>query len=471
MNIERLVEQLSPAQKKSASASLYLIAVLNDLISPLLLKRMKSSLKTSDYRQLVKLQKVISQFGSNSYLGTIFCDLTSTNLIGKTSCTFEISEDSIEIVFNESDNSKNTYDLSTDDFLDEKPNDEVLNRLVLFHQTLSQCIKSFSSINIYADVQFYGNGFIDSREVKYLKELARLNLEILSQITTGLSAGFMPWYDRIQEAVNPLTGKYYSGKNLTLLASKCKKHRYEHNVWATYIQWKKKGANVNRNESGTQICLAIPKKVGQGKTEDLKSQKNNQLAFEFDVVDVGTKEKDPQFIFRYFYVFNASQVSGYDPNQPDFFNPFSGYSSKDLYHEMISRLGLMDSKRTSYSYESLVKLINWTGGADRCNRSFIGQSEKLDLLEKLICELGASILSHKFQIPINKRPSERMTHELWSKLLKEDFDFYYIALNLARSAVYWLYYNTQIVYPPLPKQPLATISDFRLNKWLELIGK
>ena len=396
--------------------------------------------------------------------------MESLDLGGKIQCSLEISEDAIEVIFNSVEEPGLSIDLSSDDFLVDIVDEKLMYLLSQFQKTLKLCFYGNPTLNITGGISFSRNAIIDNRESRYLDALHDVKIEILESIRLGLINGSMPWHRGIAEAKNPKTGKFYSGKNLTLLAKRCLDKGFKHNLWATYIQWKRIGANVRRGQTGTLIRVAIPIKPNNQTGQVELSGTLGQLSFEFDLIDELQQNMATQFKFRYYIVFNASQVSGYNPLQPDLFSPLNGFNSEDLYQRMIQNPKITNSGITNLDYGSLMKLIRWTGNADRCNRNFNQKDEPIfETLELLINELGAALLAHKFNLNISPTENSRTHISTWLKVLETDFEFYYLALNLARNAIYWLYLTSDIVYPPLKNQPLTTISPHRLKLWKEYL--
>lgn len=143
----------------------------------------------------------------------------------------------------------------------------------------------------------------------YRSKIDSISDTILDQMKAGASNWDMPWHRGIPEAWNPVTGKFYGGNNLLILWNECLKNSYQNNHWATFKQWQRRrsGIKVKTGEKGTLIMFAIPRAEFVKK----EGKKIEQLNFEF----INEEEKErakKNFYFRYYWVFNAAQVDGYD---------------------------------------------------------------------------------------------------------------------------------------------------------------
>ncbi len=126
--------------------------------------------------------------------------------------------------------------------------------------------------------------------------LEKVSLEDYQPPFAALAAQGLP--------INPFTENQYQGVNIPCLWFYQQKKGFNSNHWATFKQWKEKGASVRKGEKGSTICfyktLLIDEENEQG--EDVTN-------------------KIP--MMKLYTVFNAQQVDGYEhqenppPNETD----------------------------------------------------------------------------------------------------------------------------------------------------------
>ena len=331
----------------------------------------------------------------------------------------------------------------------------------------------------------------------YGSQIESISETILGQMKAGASNWEMPWHKGIPEAWNPITGKFYGGNNLLILWSECLKNDYPTNHWATFKQWQQKRriTKVRPGEKGTLIMFAIPKaafvkKEGKG---------IEQLTFEF--INEEEKEKAKKnFYFRYYWVYNESQIDGLGLNQSSLFGDNTSdldriksfvekteasiktggdrafYSIVEDFIQMPELARFKSSKgigsQTLNYYSTLLhEIIHWTGHKERCSRQFGWKfGDNAYAFEELVAELGNAILTTQF----NTLPIPRNDHAVylnsWLQVLENDFSYFTEALELARVSIYWLYEKTGILPFELKSQYGRTFSEKRVKELERLIG-
>jgi len=328
----------------------------------------------------------------------------------------------------------------------------------------------------------------------YTGQIDSISETILSQMEAGAANWEMPWHKGIPEAWNPVTGKFYGGNNLLVLWNECLKKDYPNNHWATFKQWQRRrsGIKVKTGEKATLIMFAIPRAAFVKK----EGKKIEQLNFEF--INEEEKEKAKKnFYFRYYWVFNAAQVSGYNVAQPNLFQ--NNISELDRIKLFVSKTGAeikSGGDRAFYSivedfiqmpemarfkstpetsqvlnyYSTLLhEIIHWTGHNTRCARQFGWKfGDNAYAFEELVAELGGAILTTQF----NTQPVPRNDHAIylnsWLNVLENDFSYLTEALELARTAIYWLYKKTDILPFDLKPQYGREFSEQRVKEWENL---
>ncbi len=329
----------------------------------------------------------------------------------------------------------------------------------------------------------------------YSIQIDSISATILEQMQKGATNWEMPWHKGIPEAWNPVTGKFYGGNNLLVLWNECLKNDYPTNHWATFKQWQRarRGSKVRKGEKGTLILFAIPRTAFVRK----EGKKVDQLNFEF-INEEERERAKKNFYFRYFWVFNVAQIDGYDLKQSSLFDEnatdlerlkrfvnntgatikFGGdrafYSIVEDFIQMPELARFKSNREISQElnyYSTLLhEIIHWTGHNSRCSRQFGWKfGDNAYAFEELVAELGGAILSTQF----NTQPVPRDDHAVylnsWLNVLENDFSYFTEALELARTAIYWLYQKTDILPYDLKPQYGREFSEQRVKEWENLV--
>jgi antirestriction protein ArdC len=299
---------------------------------------------------------------------------------------------------------------------------------------------------------------------------------IIRQIEEGVGEWKMPWHKGLPQAKNRITGKFYGGKNMLILWDECLNKGYSQNVWATLRQWNQFNSGIKRGESGTLVKFVVPQD---------QLNKFDQLDLEF-----ADDEKDDIDGFRIFfhYLFNVDQVTNNRAGQIGLFdNQGTTYEIIDEFIERTKAKIIHGGNRAFYHiytdqitmppkaafmevdgtpalenyYSTLLhELIHWTGHPDRCDRSLINRRGRASYaFEELIAELGTAILSTQFRNQVVPRLNHAEYVNNWLAVLKHDFKYFLQALELARTAIHWLYEHTRILPYPVPIHYNRTVDN------------
>ena len=129
-----------------------------------------------------------------------------------------------------------------------------------------------------------------------------------------------------------------------------------------------------------------------------------------------------------------------------------------------------DAGKIDNYYATLVhELIHWTGHKSRCNREGINTFGSPEYaFEELVAELGAALLCT--QIKQKSIPSVDHAQYLnsWLRALKYDFSYFSEALELARTAIYYLNKltdNDQFLKPQYERE----VNDERVKEWTRIL--
>lgn len=252
--------------------------------------------------------------------------------------------------------------------------------------------------------------------------------------------------------INPFTENHYQGVNIPALWFYQQEKGFHSNHWATFRQWKEKGASVRKGAKGSTICfyktLLIDEENEQGEA---------------------TTQKIP--MMKLYTVFNASQVEGYEhqenppPNETDLVkriasaDEFCSNTQADIRHvksdrayyhrvedyislpETLSFVPTADSTATENYYSTLFhELVHWSGSPDRLDRDKAknrGEQFKY-AFEELVAELGAAMLCAQLGISQQPRADHAQYIKSWLQALKNDNKFVFQASAQSARAVEYL---------------------------------
>ncbi len=262
----------------------------------------------------------------------------------------------------------------------------------------------------------------------------------------------MPWHIEQELPINALTNNKYQGINTVSLWSNSMRKHYDSSHWATYRQWQELDAQVQKGERGSTIIIYKPITNRDG-----------------EIIYSTEPPYKPKVLIRSANVFNANQVSGWEPpnastepiidltsklNNADTFVSNSKatittggsqayYNHKTDIINMPKRklfTGTSSSTPTEGYYSTLLhELVHWTGFEKRCNRDLSGRFGKHAYArEELIAELGSAFLCAELGITKLPRTDHASYIKSWIKVLKEDVTAIFLAASKATTAVCYL---------------------------------
>jgi antirestriction protein ArdC len=262
--------------------------------------------------------------------------------------------------------------------------------------------------------------------------------KIITAIEQGAGSFRMPWVQTKGTPRNATTQKTYRGINVLSLWIAAMASGYTTDLWATFEQWKKAGANVRKGEKGTLIVFY--------KQLDLK-----------DADD----ETDRKVLYaRASHVFNATQVDGANITAPDtplfetdeaidrlvtdtgatilYGGEHACYvPSKDEIH-MPDRARFVGSStstpRETYYATLFHELGHWSGHESRLARSFGRWGQHDYHFEELVAELTAAFLCAETALTNDVRPDHAQYIEGYLKLLKSSDKAIFAAAAAASKA-------------------------------------
>ena len=298
-----------------------------------------------------------------------------------------------------------------------------------------------------------------TRATRGAKSGTDLYQSVTDSIIAELEAGRVPWVQPWgrPETTSPLgmpknadTGREYTGINILLLWAAAIDTRAATQIWLTYKQAQKLGAQVRKGETGTTVCYAdtfIP-----------KNEKLRAIESGADAIAIG-------FLKRY-TVFNADQCEGLDPSFFEGVTPLPEREAVPIAESLIAATGadfriggdrafyvpsddFIQVPHQSAFFEQINyyrtcfhELGHWTGHKSRLDRDLKGhKGTKLYAKEELCAELTTAFICAHLGIVPTVRQADYIGS--WLTVLKDDKRFVFKAASLAsKAADYILKFQT-----------------------------
>tara|TARA_R110000744_G_scaffold380542_1_gene501880 strand:- start:5616 stop:6464 length:849 start_codon:yes stop_codon:yes gene_type:complete len=273
--------------------------------------------------------------------------------------------------------------------------------------------------------------------MKFADYKDKVNSEILSLMNNHGSDWIKPWSTNLLasgEPHNAFSKRKYSGLNYWYLSSM----GFEVPAFATFKQWKDKGATIRKGEKGTPAYF-----LGTGK------DKSNDDTYKF---------------MKVYYLFNVAQVEGFDQSSLEDYVAINKVESKDKAESLISTLDVdvqhseenrayfsphldmigMPHKEYFFSTEDyystlLHELTHWTGHTKRLSRSkgsVFGDDAYAQ--EELIAEVGSAQLCNACEITKTTRSDHVKYINAWQSAIKTHDDFIVKAFSQAGKSTDYL---------------------------------
>lgn len=244
---------------------------------------------------------------------------------------------------------------------------------------------------------------------------------------------------------NVISKKPYQGMNCFSIGLSVHKNGFKSNEWATFNQWKNLGAKIKKGSKGTEILYWNIKEY-----ED-KTNKDEKVKIPF---------------LKYFVVFNADQVDGYETKEKGlkdfnlkeidnwkthfktdtfventkadiniankaFYSPngdFIGMPPKEDFK------GDKENTKEQYYYSTLLhELTHWSGHSSRCNRDLKNRfGSKAYAMEELVAEIGSAFLCSHLGVTKAPTPNHGRYLNNWLEVLKEDKKAIFKAFSLSK---------------------------------------
>jgi antirestriction protein ArdC len=287
-----------------------------------------------------------------------------------------------------------------------------------------------------------------------MKDRFDIHQEITNRIVSAIEAGAgdfkLPWHRAAstRAPINATTDRAYRGVNILSLWIATQASGYESHKWATFKQWQERGACVRKGEKGTPIVfyknLAVDVREESG-ADGEEGGKTIPFA-------------------RASWVFNASQVDGYQsdiPTLPDrpLFERIASVDhaiaatgarieyggSRACYNRLTDCISIPDERaffgtETSTAQEAfystiLHELSHHSGAESRLNREKGKRfADRAYAFEELIAELSAAFLCAELGITNDPRPDHAQYMAQYLTILKNDKKAIFSAAAAASAA-------------------------------------
>lgn len=282
---------------------------------------------------------------------------------------------------------------------------------------------------------------------------AETTARIVSALEQGVTPWVRPWSTDIDGIpVNAHSKRPYRGINVLLLALEARAHSYPLNRWLTYRQAAAVGAQVRKNQRGTNIVFWKLRTV-EARPE---ASGHDEVAADWVIP-----------LLRYFTVFNVAQIDGLPPGMahptpsaPAWFGDETAELLIDAAGADIRHGGatayyapagdyIQLPPRTTFAMPSnyyataLHELVHWTGHPSRLDRRLNGRfGDEAYAAEELIAELGSAFLCAHCRIDGQLQHDSYIGN--WLRVLRNDKRAIFVASAKAQNAAdYLLAYCTE----------------------------
>ena len=270
---------------------------------------------------------------------------------------------------------------------------------------------------------------------------------IIAAIKAGAGTFVMPWHGggvAIAKPENALTHMEYHGVNVLMLWARSHNEGFPTGYWASYRQWQRLGAQVEKGEKATPIVF-------------------------YKQIDQPSDGEEPstRLFARSSFVFNVAQVRGWIP--PEDQHPkgkaeiaesvatfitgtraeivWGGASA--FYHIPTDRIHMPDRERfrdtdtgsAEHGLHSTIlhELVHWAGAKHRLARFEQGLSKEAVPFEELVAEIGAAFLCADLGISATPRPDHAAYVGHWLAALENDSRAIFRASRFANLAAQYLH--------------------------------
>ncbi len=245
-----------------------------------------------------------------------------------------------------------------------------------------------------------------------------------------------PWSDA-GSAHNVVSKKAYRGMNILSLGLAASEAEYKSSEWATFKQWSEKGAKVKKGQKGTDIFF-----FSRMIKKDEKTNKDKFIGF-----------------WKYYTVFNADQVDGYESptkeqteiasiESVDSYVSNTGATirhagNRAYYSPSLDFIGMpnkTDFESVEGYYSTLLhELAHWTGHSSRLDRiTSTSKSNEEYAKEELVAECGSAFLCTLLGVTREPTPNHAKYLNAWIRNIKDNPKTLFTAISKAQKVVDFL---------------------------------
>lgn len=240
---------------------------------------------------------------------------------------------------------------------------------------------------------------------------------------------------------NPARGTAYKGSNVFWLLLAAHMHGFTSNAWGTVNQWNKQGCHVRKGEHHSANVVFFKKKTFRDWNPAKEEYETRQVP-----------------LIRWFPVFNADQVEGFEEEPVD----NMGMTPVEVAEQWIDNTGakfgtgpnagyvpsadkiVMPPKKAFTSAEGYYatafhELTHWTAPKGRCDRNMKGRfGDDTYAMEELVAEMGAAFQCVYLGVTYEPHADHAKYLNHWLKVLEGDKRAFMRATTKAQEAVDYL---------------------------------
>jgi len=276
---------------------------------------------------------------------------------------------------------------------------------------------------------------------------SRITADIIAAIEAGGSEFRMPWHHDGSDASRPInvaSNKAYRGVNILALWAAATRAGYPGGIWGTYQQWRAKGAQVRRGESGTTIVFWKTRQNPREPEQD--SDRDDR--------------RHPVFA-RAYTVFNSAQVDGYtlpgpaaldDEERIERAEIFCANLGVEIRHGGASayytptqdfvQIPEFQCFRDATSYYAVLlhECGHASGAKHRLDRDLSGRfGSEAYAMEECVVELLSAMICGDLGLSVEPRPDHAGYIASWLKVLRDDPRAIFTAASKAQEAADWMH--------------------------------
>ena len=256
----------------------------------------------------------------------------------------------------------------------------------------------------------------------------------------------MPWHrSGLSELpTNVASNNHYNGINILSLWVAAIERGFASNIWGTYRQWKKAGAQVLKGEKST-LVIFYKEYLAEDESGEEQVQRFARASWAFNVaqvegfeIPVPDETGDPIDRIRAVdtYVANTGAEIIHGGDMACYRPPTDAISMPDDRAFFDTDTG---TRTENYCAILLHELTHWTKGKSRCNRDMAKRfGDDVYAMEELVAELGAAFQCADLGISSEPRADHAQYLAHWMSVIKADKKAIFTAAAKASEAVQFI---------------------------------